>query len=293
MLALLRRTRLLRRLVDALGDMFFLFSGLRLWRGRAPRAQRADAVPSRAVDIACAGLLLVVAVWAVLRIGSFWAGSNLSLHDVGIALRLGCYTLVRVAVLMLLATMIWVPIGVMIGLRPRLAKGVGAAAQFLAAFPVNLLFPIFAVVIIRFALNPNIWLSPLIILGAQWYVLFNVVAGASAFPGDLREVARNFRVGGLLWWRRVILPGIFPYFVTGAITASGGAWNAAVLAEVVTWGNTTLKAQGLGGYIQDATIAGDNARVLLGMVVMACFVLAFNRVVWRPMYAYSSRRLRM
>ena len=292
MLALLRRTRLLRVLVDALGDMFFLFSGLRLWRGRGPRAV-SDAQPSRAVDIAGAGLLGVVALWAVLRIGSFWVASHLGAQDMLTVLRLGFYTLARVVVLMALATAIWVPIGVMIGLRPRLAKGVGAAAQFLAAFPVNLLFPIFAVLIIRFHLNPNIWLSPLIILGAQWYVLFNVVAGASAFPGDLREAARNFRVGGLLWWRRVILPGIFPYFVTGAITASGGAWNAAVLAEIVTWGNTTLRAQGLGGYIQDATTQGDDARVLLGMVVMAGFVLTFNRVVWRPLYAYSSRRLRM
>jgi NitT/TauT family transport system permease protein len=212
---------------------------------------------------------------------------------VRIAGTMGFYTLLRVVSLMVIATIIWVPLGVMIGLRPKLAKSVGAAAQFLAAFPANLLFPIFVVLIIRFHLNPDIWLTPLIILGAQWYILFNVVAGASAFPGDLREAARNFQVGGLLWWRRVILPGIFPYFVTGGITASGGAWNAAVIAEVVTWGPTTLKAHGLGAYIQDATAAGDAARVLLGMVVMAAYVLTFNRVVWRPMYAYSARRLRL
>jgi len=119
-----------------------------------------------------------------------------------------------------------------------------------------------------------------------------VIAGAAAFPGDLQEAAKNFRVGGLLWWRRVILPGIFPYFVTGAITASGGSWNASILAEVATWGHTTLRAHGLGAYIQEAMTAGDTARVLLGMVVMAGFVLGFNRLVWRPMYAYSSRRLR-
>jgi NitT/TauT family transport system permease protein len=291
-LALLRRTSLLRFVVHSLGDAFFLFSGMRLWRGRAVRAQSAEP-PSRAMDFLWLGLLGVLVLWAVLHIASFWIVSHLTLHDISTVLVLGLYTLARVVVLMLLATLFWVPIGVGIGLRPKLAKGVGAAAQFLAAFPVNLLFPIFAVVIIHYHLSPDIWLSPLIILGAQWYVLFNVIAGANAFPGDLREAARNFRVGGLLWWRRVILPGIFPYFVTGAITASGGAWNAAVLAEIVTWGNTTLRARGLGAYIQDATTQGDSARVLLGMVVMAGFVLTFNRLVWRPMYAYSSRRLRM
>jgi NitT/TauT family transport system permease protein len=238
-------------------------------------------------------MLGLVVAMAIYRIVTFCIASHLTLVDLRTALVMGLYTLTRVIVLMMLATILWVPIGVMIGLRPVLAKRVGAAAQFLAAFPANLLFPIFVVFIIRYSLNPDIWLTPLIILGAQFYILFNVIAGANAFPGDLREAARNFRVGGLLWWRRVILPGIFPYFVTGAITASGGAWNAAVIAEVVSWGHTTLKAHGLGAYIQEAMIAGDSARVLLGMVVMAAFVLSFNRLVWRPMYAYSSRRLRL
>ncbi len=117
-------------------------------------------------------------------------------------------------------------------------------AQFLAAFPANLFYPIFVVVIVHFHLSADIWLTPLMILGTQWYILFNVIAGAAAFPGDLQEAARNFRVGGWLWWRRVMLPGIFPYFVTGAITASGGAWNAAIVAEVASWGSTTLARTG-------------------------------------------------
>jgi NitT/TauT family transport system permease protein len=292
MLALLRRTRFLRFLADTAGDGFFAVSGLRLLSGRA-KAVRVDEKPNRVVDMLWLAILGVIVALAIYRIVTFCMGANLTLTDLGTAFVMGLYTLTRVVVLMVLATAIWVPIGVMIGLRPMLAKRVGAVAQFLAAFPSNLLFPIFVVGIIRYSLNPNIWLTPLIILGAQWYVLFNVVAGANAFPGDLREVARNFRVGGFLWWRRVILPGIFPYFVTGAITASGGAWNAAVIAEVVSWGKTTLKAQGLGSYIQDAMTAGDSARVLLGMVVMAGFVLSFNRLIWRPMYAYSSRRLRL
>ena len=291
MLALLRRTRFLRFLGDSLGSLFFAVSGLRLaGRGRArPRNRQA----SRLTDAAWIGALLAVVAWAAYRIVVFCLAGHLGLGDVGTALLMGVYTMLRVVVLMTLATLVWVPLGVIIGLNPRWSRVMGGAAQFLAAFPANLFYPIFVVVIVAHKLNPDIWLTPLIVLGTQWYIAFNVIAGAAAFPGDLQEAAKNFRVGGLLWWRRVILPGIFPYFVTGAITASGGSWNASLLAEVASWGRTTLHAHGLGAYIQDATTRGDTARVLLGMVVMACFVLTFNRVVWRPMYAYSSKRLRL
>jgi NitT/TauT family transport system permease protein len=190
-----------------------------------------------------------------------------------------------------LASLVWVPIGVAIGLRPDWARRVQPVAQFLAAFPANLLFPPFVLTIVYFHLNADIWLTPLMILGTQWYILFNVIAGAAAFPGDLREAADNFRVGGFLWWRKVIIPGIFAYYVTGAITASGGAWNAAIVAEVASWGKTQLTAHGLGAYIATATTAGDMPRVVLGVVVMSGFVVLFNRVLWRPLYAYAQRRL--
>jgi len=140
-------------------------------------------------------------------------------------------------------------------------------------------------------LMPDIWLTPLMILGTQWYILFNVIAGASAFPGDLLEASKNFQVRGLLWWRRVILPGIFPYFITGALTASGGAWNAAIVAEVAVWGNTTLTAHGLGSYIANASASGDMPRVVLGVVVMSLFVVTINRFFWRRLATYSTRRL--
>ena len=291
MLALLRRTRLLRLGGDALGSVFFAATGLRL----APRIRqrRRDRTASRVTDAVWIAVLVAAAAWALWRVLRFCVAGHLGLDDVGTAVLMGVYTMIRVIVLMTLATLVWVPLGVMIGLRPKLARVMGGAAQFLAAFPANLFYPIFVVLIVRYALNPNIWLTPLIVLGTQWYIAFNVIAGAAAFPGDLQEAAKNFRVGGWLWWRRVILPGIFPYFVTGAITASGGSWNASLLAELATWGNTTLRAQGLGAYIQEATVRGDTARVLLGMVVMAGFVLTFNRLVWRPMYAYSSKRLRL
>ena len=211
--------------------------------------------------------------------------------DLGDAFLLGLITMLRVVVLMILASVVWVPIGVWLGLRPAWARRAQPAAQFLAAFPANLFFPVFVIVIVHFNLNQDIWLTPLMILGTQWYILFNVVAGAAAFPGDLREAAANFHVGGLLWWRKVMIPGIFSYYITGAITASGGCWNAAIVAEVVSWGDTKLIAHGLGAYIAAATEKGDMARVVLGVAVMATFVLTFNRLVWHPLYAFARRRL--
>jgi NitT/TauT family transport system permease protein len=218
---------------------------------------------------------------------------TLSLSDVLAVAGYGLITLTRVIVLITLATLIWVPIGVWIGLRPKLAERVQPLAQFLAAFPANLAFPVFVVVIVRYGLDPNIWLSPLMILGTQWYILFNVIAGASAFPSDLREAAGSFHLKGWRWWVKVILPGIFPYYITGAITASGGSWNASIVAEVASWGNTHLTAAGLGAYIAKATEAGDFPRVVLGIVVMCILVTLFNRLLWRPLYAFGERRLRL
>ena len=219
--------------------------------------------------------------------------AELGWSDLFEVLRLGFYTLIRVVILIVVATVIWVPIGVMVGLRPKLAERIQPLAQFLAAFPSNLLFPIAVVVILRYHLNPDIWLSPLIILGTQWYILFNVIAGASTYPNELREAAANFKIRGWQWWRKAMLPGIFPYYVTGAITASGGAWNASIVAEVVKWGDDTVTAHGLGAYITQTTTAADYPKIVLGVAVMSFFVIVFNRTIWRPLYTYAERRLRL
>ncbi len=288
-LKLLRRTRLLRAVSGGVGRVFDAFGGLRLsFRTRPRRA--AVRAPSRTGDAAFLAVLAVAVAAAAWEIWTF-ASATLTLADLTEAVELGLITLLRVVVLMTLATLVWVPIGVWLGLRPAWARRAQPVAQFLAAFPANLFFPVFVVAIVYFAGNPDIWLTPLMILGTQWYILFNVIAGASVFPGDLQEASKNYRVGGLLWWRRVILPGIFPYYITGAITASGGSWNAAIVSEVAVWGKTKLVAHGLGAYIADATADGATAKVVLGVVVMSSFVLAFNRLLWRPLYAYSSRRL--
>ena len=166
-------------------------------------------------------------------------------------------------------------------------------AQFLAAFPANLLFPVAVFGIVAWKLNPDVWLSPLMILGTQWYILFNVIAGASAMPSELRYAAQNLGVSGALWWRKVALPGVLPYYVTGAITASGGSWNAAIVAELASWRNVQVKAHGLGAYIAEATTAGDFHRIILGIATMSLFVVAINRVFWRPLYYFAERKYRL
>jgi NitT/TauT family transport system permease protein len=248
--------------------------------------------PSRVIDAAWYGIVATGAAYCVWNAVAYLS-MTLTWGDLREVLLLGAATLLRVAILIALASLVWVPLGVLIGLRPRWAEKIQPLAQFLAAFPANLLFPVAVVLIVRFKLNVDVWVSPLMILGTQWYILFNAIAGASAFPTDLKEVATNFCMRGWQWWRAVILPGIFPYFVTGAITASGGAWNASIVSEYVKWGDTTLAAHGVGAFIAKMTEAGDYPRIALGIVVLAVLVLLFNRLLWRPLYRLSERRLRL
>jgi len=230
-----------------------------------------------------------VALWEVAR----FAFHDITFADLGTTLLLGLATFARVAVLIALATLVWVPVGVWVGTRPQVANLVQPVAQFLAAFPANLLFPIAVSAIVAWHLSPNIWLSPLMILGTQWYILFNVIAGAVAIPAELRAVGVNLRVRGWLWWRRIALPAVLPYYVTGAITASGGSWNASIVAEVASWGNEHLQAKGLGAYIAQKTEAGDFHHIVLGIAVMSMYVVLINRVLWRPLYAYAERKFRL
>ena len=266
-------------------------AGLRL-AGPRSSAHPPRGLPRRLGDLLWLMLVAAVVAWAAHALLGF-ARASLTWADITLAVTDGMWTLLRVAVLIALAAVIWVPIGVAIGLRPRLTAALQPLAQFLAAFPVNLLFPFAVDLIVRFGLPPRIWLSPLMILGTQWYILFNVIAGTTAFPGDLREAAASFRVRTWRWWREVMLPGVFPYFVTGAITASGGAWNASFVAETVTWGSTSLSTPGLGTYITRATAAGDYPRIALGVAVMSAFVIVMNRLLWRPLYALAERRTRL
>ncbi|MGB3745983.1 MAG: ABC transporter permease subunit, partial [Xanthobacteraceae bacterium] len=282
----LRRSRIIERLTQPVAG---------LWR-LSLRRQKNDKAPAgalakragRSLALLSAAVVFVLAAMTLWQVAQF-AVEGLALRDVGITMVLGFATLARVVVLIAIATLIWVPIGVWVGTRPRVANFVQPIAQFLAAFPANLLFPIVVSGIVAWQLNPNIWLSPLMILGTQWYIVFNVIAGAAAIPAELRSVAVNLRVRGWLWWRRVALPAVLPYYVTGAITASGGSWNASIVAEVASWGDQHLRADGLGAYIAEQTDAGDFHRIVLGIAVMSLFVVVINRVFWRPLYRYAER----
>jgi NitT/TauT family transport system permease protein len=247
---------------------------------------------SRIADVVWYGVLGLLAGFGAWRIFLF-ARTGLSWSDVGTALGLGFLTMIRVTVLIALASLVWTPIGIYVGLRPRLTRIVQPVAQFLAAFPANILFPLAVSLIVLWKLNPDVWLSPLMILGTQWYILFNVIAGASAMPKEFKDASDNFGVKGWLWWRKIALPAIFPFYVTGAITASGGSWNASVVAEVASWGSTTLSAHGLGAYIAAAVAAGEFKKVVLGTIVMSFFVVVVNRLFWRPLYWLAERKYRL
>jgi NitT/TauT family transport system permease protein len=292
MLDLFRRTRALRAMTLPFAGLNRAFSNLHIDWPAALSARPKRRQPSRLVDALWFGIIAVstgYAGWGAYH----YLSATLGQADLLAAFGYGLITLARVVVLIALASLIWVPAGVWIGLRPKLAERMQPLAQFLAAFPANLAFPVFVSLIVRYGLNADVWLSPLMILGTQWYILFNVIAGASAFPTDLREVASSFHLSGWRWWIKVVLPGIFPYYITGAITASGGSWNASIVAEVASWGDTHLTATGLGAYIAKATEAGDFPRVVLGIAVMCILVTLFNRLLWRPLYAFGERRLRL
>jgi len=276
-----------------------LFSALRsaaMWRLRLPPILPEGVFAlkrvSRAVDVVWIVVIAAFAAWALWSVVAFVA-TELSWPDVGQVALLTFYTLLRVMALMAIATAFWVPISVWIGLRPRWAEAMQPVAQFLAAFPVNLLFGAAVSLVLAFNLNPDIWLSVLIVFGTQWYIVFNTIAGAAAFPNDLREAATNFRVRGWDWWRQVILPGVAPYYLTGAITASGGSWNASIVAEFVKWKDQTVAAHGVGAYIAEATGRGDFPRIVLGVAMMSIVVTLVNRLFWRRLYGYAERRLRL
>jgi NitT/TauT family transport system permease protein len=203
---------------------------------------------------------------------------------------LGAATFARVIVLLVFATVVWVPIGVWIGMNPRVARLAQPVVQVLASFPANFLFPFATFLFIKLGVSINIGGILLMALGAQWYILFNVIAGASAIPSDLREAMAVLDVQGWQRWKRLIIPGILSSYVTGGITAAGGAWNASIVAEVVTYHKTTLTATGLGAYIVQASNEGNKAKLICGVAVMAVFVVVVNRLLWRRLYRLAETR---
>ena len=288
---LFRRTRLMRNLGRLLARYFDAFVNIKVLRTKhvLVSSESVKHFNERWIDYIWNGAIFILGVSAFAFIVNYII-NQVSLAEVGYVFYLGMVTVLRVFILIIVCSLIWVPIGIVIGLNPRTAQIAQPIAQILAAFPANLLYPFIVVFIVRYHLSANIWLTPLMILGAQWYILFNVIAGASTIPKDLLQVVDNLSVTGRLRWARLLLPCVFPYYVTGAITAAGGAWNASIVAEVASWGNEKLVATGLGAYITQYTEAGDFYRIALGIGVMCLIVLFVNRLLWRPLYSYAVNR---
>jgi NitT/TauT family transport system permease protein len=285
---LLHRTRFLRYFGLKMRYLFDAFVNIKFLRAKSEKISAQSTQSYSFISIL--NILFWVLIIGILLLACYFLYQNVPLHAILHVFILGLITALRVFILVFLCSLIWVPIGVWVGLRPSAAYFVQPIAQFLAAFPANLLYPFVVILIVTYHLNVNIWATPLMILGAQWYVLFNVVAGASVIPKDLLQVADNLGLNTWLRWRRLILPSIFPYYITGAITAAGGAWNASIVAEVVSWGNTKLVSTGLGAFISEVTTKGDFINTALGIGMMCILVLIFNRLIWRPLYVFSEKR---
>lgn len=282
---LMQRTRWIRHCIEAIKIFFeaIINIGTGIRESYLKPEKQIPANYQRFITWAWNGLLFGFVFISLYMLYNF-VSSGLDWIEIRHVFWLGLVTGLKVAILILICSLIWVPVGVWIGMRPKATKIAQPLVQIFAAFPVNLFFPMVVVGIVTFHLNVNIWTAPLMVLGAQWYILFNVIAGASVLPKDLCQVTANFGVTGWLWWRKFILPGIFPYYVTGVMTAVGGAWNASIITEYVTWGHTTLKAVGLGAYIQTFTSVGNFPHIVLGIAVMCSYTLVVNRLIWHPLY---------
>lgn len=245
----------------------------------------------RLLGFAAGGAALVGTVWGLAATVHLLAGLNSA--DWHLLVRSAVATFTRTVIALAIALAWTVPAGVAIGMNPRWAQRAAPIVQTIASVPATALFPVLLLLLLRLPGGLNAVAVALMLLGTQWYVLFNVIAGASAIPSDLREAARTFRVSGWLRWRRLILPAIFPYLVTGMITATGGAWNASIVSEYVSFGGRKISTVGLGAVIAEAADNGNGRLLLAGTLVMSLVVIATNRLVWRRLYRLAEARFRL
>lgn len=241
------------------------------------------------------GDLVFNIVMAVLILGLaaqmlYFVATRTGLQEFATAGALGALTFARVAVLIFVSSLIWVPVGVYIGMNPKISRIMQPVVQILASFPANFVFPFAMMWFMAWHIDLGWGSIILMALGTQWYILFNVIAGASAIPDDLREMTRSFRLNRMLKWKTLVLPAIFGSWCTGGITAAGGAWNASIVSEIVEYGKNHMATQGLGAYITNATTVGDSVKTLVGVTVMSLIVVLSNRLFWTPLQRYSAKR---
>jgi NitT/TauT family transport system permease protein len=291
-LNLLRRSKLLSRIervtVAPVREKLTLYFARREGGSHSGRHEPALAKwPLRILAaVAIAGV-----VYAVVRMGVMLAA--LTRPEVrGIFWGAGA-TFLRVELTLVLAALWTIPVGVFIGLRPRLSAFAQPIAQIAASVPAPALFPIVLLLLIRVGGGLGIASIVLLLLGTQWYILFNVIAGASAIPADLKEVCQTFHLSNIQRWRKLILPAIFPYLITGFVTASGGAWNASIIAEYFRFRNQTFSITGLGAVISRATDAGNFPVLLAATIVISAMVVTINRLMWRRLYTLASTRFKL
>jgi NitT/TauT family transport system permease protein len=244
----------------------------------------------RAADVAFTVVVTILLGYGLYAMLAFVATGSDGLAVFGTTFYDGFLTFLRVAVVVAVSSVVWVPVGVWIGFNPRVAQFMQPIVQVLASFPANFIFPFAIVIFLDIGLSLNFGAIVLMALGTQWYVLFNVIAGASAVPSDLKEAMDNLGVRGLDRWKRLILPAIFPAYVTGAITAAGGAWNATIVAEYVTYNNHTLTARGLGSFISLNSGTTHLPELFAGLLVMSFYVTGLNVLLWRRLYKLAETK---
>jgi NitT/TauT family transport system permease protein len=242
-------------------------------------------------------------LWAVALAGAMavcWAAAQavlmlktVSLADLRLLLEGAAATFLRVNAALLISALWTIPVGVAIGLNPRIARVVQPIAQIMASVPATAFFPILLIGLVRIGGGLGIGSIALMLLGTQWYILFNVIAGAMSIPSDLREVASLFHFTRWQRWTKLILPGIFPFLITGMVTASGGAWNASVMAEYSHVKDQTLSTIGLGAQIDAATDSGRFSMLLLATIMISLMVVTMNRLVWRRLYHLAETRFKL
>lgn len=288
---LLARTKLLRKLEDVmswLGHLFVGKSTIDPQKYKTPPSELQKTINRVSLYLYYTALAIAL-TYAIVETVDIIKDS-ITIKETLYVCYLGMLTALKVVILIVLASIVWIPIGVWIGLNPKVSLIVQPAIQFIASFPANLFYPLAVIAIIKFDLNHEIWTTPLMILGTQWYILFNVIAGTATIPKELRLAAKNLGLKGGLWWTKLALPAIFPFYVTGAMAAAGGCWNASIVAEFVQWGDHTFVSTGLGSYIEQYTREGDFPRIALGIAIMCVYVLLFNRFVWQKMYDMAKTR---
>jgi NitT/TauT family transport system permease protein len=238
------------------------------------------------------GIAALIAIgYSVVRVVMVLTGLRGSeVHQIGLGL---AATFLRVNLTLVLGALWTIPVGVAIGFNPRLARIAQPLAQIAASVPATALFPVVLLVLIRLGGGLGVGSIVLLLLGTQWYILFNVIAGAIAIPTDLKEAANVFRIGGWERWRKLILPGIFPFLVTGMITASGGAWNASIVAEYFHFKGQTYSTVGVGAMISAATDARNFNLLLASTIALAAVVVITNRLLWRRLYRLAETRFKL